>query len=151
MIEIMNKCPNPKCQESNPAEAYFCHICGTKLQEGVSPYSHLSEIDKNILVIIRENSYSKRMLAAYDGRRYANNLAKKSFGKEKKNHKEYVEMLMRQNYPQELEKSILGKEYLVWFWLAVIFALTLFGLIFTIPIIIWILLPLHKKLKSMCA
>lgn len=145
------KCPNPKCKAENETGAHFCHMCGTKLEEGISPNFHLSEIDRNLLSIIKENSYSKRVLAAYEGRQYANSIAKSSFGNAKKNYKEYVEMLMKQNYPQELEKSILGKKYLIWLWVAIILGLTLYGLIFTFPIIVWILIPTRKKLKSMCA
>lgn len=146
------KCKNPKCKAENEAGAHFCHMCGTKLGEGVSPNLHVSEIDRNILAVIKENSYSNRVLAAYEGRQYANNIAKTSFGRAKKNYKEYVEMLMKQNYPQELEKSILGKKFLIWLWITVLLSLlTAFGIILAIPIIIWIVVPTYKKLKSMCA
>lgn len=143
------KCPNPKCQAENEARAHFCHICGTKLVEEVSP-NDLKEVDKIILDVIKENSYSRKILAAYRGRRYANSIALKSFGETKENYKEYVEMLMSIHYPNELEKSILGRRCLIWVIVAIVLGLTLFGLALTIPILIWLYVSPYKKLKSMC-
>ncbi len=143
------KCPNPKCKAENEASAHFCHICGTKLAD-VSPDNHISEIDKILLEIIKENSYSKRILAAYDGRQYANSVAKTIFGKEKKNYKEHVEMLMRLHYPQELEKSILGAEYRKWWRRRIEWWFTLVGVIRSYFIRKRHIDPIREKLKSMC-
>lgn len=141
------KCP--KCNTENAAKAHFCHSCGANLGGDIMPKG-IDEVDRKILEVIKENSYSRRILAAYEARKYANLIAKKSFGKEKKNYREYVEMLMKLHYPQELEKSILGKKYLIWVIITVVLSLSLFGIVLSVPIIIWFIIPTYKKLKSMC-
>lgn len=136
------KCP--KCNTENEKSAQFCHLCGAQL-------SHSTDIDTRILEIIEQNSYSKRILAAYEARKYANSLCKNWFGKSKKNYKEYVEMLIVQHYPKELDKANLGRKYLFWLWLSI--ALCFIGGIgFVIsPFIIWkIIIPTYRQLKSMC-
>lgn len=138
----MNNCPNPNCNETrHESTAIYCHRCGWRLKE-LPP----DNIDERVLAIIKENSYSKRVLAAYEARRYANRICRKQFGKTKRNYKEYVEMLMAINYPKELEKSILGKNYLIWLCLSVAFSLVLIG----VPLVFLKTIPLYKKLKSMC-
>lgn len=101
-----------KCNTKNSKDAIFCHICGTKLIP--TSKTGTSDIDNAILDIVKQNSYSKRPLAAYEGRKYAERLCSKHFGKDKNNYKEYVEMLMSIHYPKELEKAILGRRYLFW-------------------------------------
>lgn len=142
----MKQCPNPKCKESNDDEALFCHLCGTKL----ASLDATDDIDSKILDIISQNSFSKRPLAAYEARRYANQLCRNHFGKSKKNYKEYVEMLIVKNYPKELEKSNLGGKYVLWLYVAI--GLTICGIGFIVsPFIIRkILIPTYTQLKTMC-
>lgn len=142
----MKQCPNPKCKESNEDEAMFCHLCGTKLASSGTT----DDIDGKILDIISQNSFSKRPLAAYEARKYANQICRKHFGKTKKNYREYVEMLIIKNYPKELEKSNLGKRYISWLYTSII--LTICGIGFVIsPFIIWkILVPTYNQLKTLC-
>lgn len=136
-------CPNSKCKADNPQGALFCHVCGSKLKD-------VSMIDNDILDIIEQNSYSKRILAAYEGRKYANQICKKHFGKAKKNYKEYVEMLMAINYPKELEKANLGKKYSIWLYISIGLSLTLYGVVFSLLILFLILMPIRKQLKELC-
>ena len=144
----MKQCPNPKCKEKNEDEALFCHLCGTELDT-----SALSEdIDGKILDIISQNSFSKRPLAAYEARKYANQVCRDYFGKTKKNYREYVEMLIVKNYPNELEKSNLGKRFVIWMYITIILSIISFGIgLIAAPFIIWkILVPTYKQLKTMC-
>lgn len=142
----MKNCPNPKCKEANGDESLFCHLCGEKLESSITSY----DIDSKILDIILENSFSKRPLAAYEARKYANQICRKHFGKTKKNYREYVEMLIVKNYPKELEKSNLGKRYISWLYTSVV--MTICGIGFVVsPFIIWkILVPTYKQLKTLC-
>lgn len=138
----MNKCPNPNCNETkHESNAIYCHKCGWRLKE-IPP----DNIDERILAVIKENSYSKRPLAAYEARKYANKICKDTFGQSKKNYKEYVEMLMAIHYPKELEKAILGKKYFLWLRFSVFFSIVAIG----IPFVFLKTIPLYKKLKSMC-
>lgn len=142
----MKNCPNPKCKEANEDEALFCHLCGEKLQSSGTSY----DIDSKILDIISQNSFSKRPMAAYEARKYANQICRKHFGKTKKNYREYVEMLIVKNYPKELEKSNLGKRYISWLYTSII--MTICGIGFVVsPFIIWkILVPTYKQLTTLC-
>lgn len=149
----MKQCPNPKCKKPNAEDAKFCHICGAKLSSSSEEDSTSNNevVDGKILDIIKQNSFSKRPLAAYEARKYANQICKKHFGKDKKNYKEYVEMLMAIHYPQELEKSNLGKRYISWLITSIV--LLFFGGLGLIvsPIIIWkILVPIYRQLKTRC-
>jgi hypothetical protein len=74
--------------------------------------SAFSALDKEILDIIKVNSYSKKLLAAYKARKIANRICKAKYGKP--NYKEYVEMLMVKHFPKELEKArFIGKSTLL--------------------------------------
>lgn len=149
----MKRCPNTKCKELNADDAAYCHVCGTRLPSSgkeKKPKDNEEDIDNEILDIIKTNSYSKRILAAYEARKYANQICKKHFGKDKKNYKEYVEMLMAIHYPQELEKSNLGKRYISWIITSIVLLLCGLGLIVS-PIIVWkILVPTYRQLKTLC-
>lgn len=144
----MKQCPNPKCKEYNEDEALFCHLCGTKLNTSALS----NDIDGNILDIISQNSFSKRPLAAYEARKYANQICRNHFGKTKKNYREYVEMLIVKNYPKELEKSNLGKRFILWIYITIILSIISCGIgLITVPFIIWkILVPSYKQLKTLC-
>ena len=146
----MKQCPNPKCKKLNVDEAVYCHLCGTRLTYSTKEEDSINNIDSEILNIIKQNSFSKRILAAYEGRKYANRICKQHFGKTKKNYKEYVEMLMAIHYPNELEKSNLGKRYISWLGVSIVLVFLGLGL-FLSPIIIWkILAPTYKQLETLC-
>lgn len=129
------KCTNYKCRAENSDDAVFCHECGIQLKD--SP-----EIDNKILAIIRQNSYSQRILAAYEGRKYANQICKEFFDKTKKNYREYVEMLMAIHYPKELDKANLGKKYLSWLYFSIIPGIGT-------PFIFLKVIPLNKQIKEL--
>jgi len=135
----------PKCKTTNKADAAYCHECGVALQNNT-----LSALDKELLHIIEVNSYSKKILAAYRGRKLANKICKEKYGKT--NYKEYVEMLMVKYFPNEHAKSELGKKYVLWIWISTILLLITFG--FGLPIsalILWdFVIPTYKELKEMC-
>lgn len=149
----MKQCPNPICKELNTNEADFCHACGTRLSSFSKKYDsggNNEDVDNKILDIIKQNSFSVRPLAAYEARKYANNICKESFGKNKKNYREYVEMLMVQHYPKELEKSNLGRQFTIWMYTSIALCVCGIGIIIS-PFIIWkILIPTYKQLKTMC-
>ena len=125
----------PICKAENSEIALFCHECGTLLKDN-------PEIDNKILDIIRQNSYSRRILAAYEGRKYANQICKDHFGKTKKNYREYVEMLMAIHYPKELEKANLGKKYLSWLYFSIIPGIGT-------PFIFLKVIPLRNNIKKL--
>lgn len=137
------KCP--KCKTNNKADAQFCENCGVELKANLR-----SALDKEILDVIEVNSYSKKILAANNGRKLANKICKEKYGKP--NYKEYVEMLMVKHFPKELEKAQQGRKYLFWLWFSIIFVIVSFG--FGVPvsaIIIWkLVIPAYKKIKEIC-
>ena len=92
---------------------------------------HFTEVDKRILDVIVQGSYSKRLLAAYEAQKCANQICRDRYGNEKPDPEGYVEMLMAKTYPMELEKANLGKEYVAWrVKMAIAFAVfLLFGII----------------------
>lgn len=92
---------------------------------------NFTEVDKRILEVIVQGSYSKRPLAAYEAQKCANKICRDGYGDGKPDTEGYVEMLMAKSYPIELEKANLGKEYVAWkVKIAIIFAvLLLFGII----------------------
>ena len=87
-----------------------------------------SKLEKEVLDIIEVNSYSKNILAAYNARKIANNVCKEQYGKA--NYKEYVEMLMLKYFPEEHEKSELGKQFIFWLYLTISFV--------TVAVISWL-------------
>jgi hypothetical protein len=102
-----------------------------------------SELERELLEIVEVNSYSKKILAAYRGRKLANKICKKKYGKA--NYKEYVEMLMVKHFPKEHEKSELGAKYIVWRnFLIYCFPIN----IFFIWAIWTILIPVRRNLKN---
>ena len=92
---------------------------------------NFTEVDKRILEVIVQGSYSKRPLAAYEAQKCANKICREGYGNEKPDPEGYVEMLMAKAYPVELEKANLGREYVAWrVKIAIVFAvLLLFGII----------------------
>lgn len=48
----MNKCSNPKCPASNPADAYFCHICGHQLRKKTNGWRLFSIIISLLFVLL---------------------------------------------------------------------------------------------------
>ncbi|MDR3286764.1 MAG: hypothetical protein LBT27_04920 [Prevotellaceae bacterium] len=112
-------------------------------------------LEKELLDIFAVNSYSKNIFAAFKARIYANKLCKAKY--RKANYKEYVEMLMVKNYPQELEKARLGAKFLFWLCLSVIlviippyFIVIILIRILVSTILIWeIVVPVYQKLEKL--
>ena len=121
---------------SNDGEIFKVKEDGTIVRTNeINPQGNNTVLEKELLDIIEVNSYSKNILSAYKGRKLANKICKKKYGKP--NYKEYVEMLYVKNFPKELEKAELGRKYL---W-----GLRLFFLI--IPI--WkITIPTYKEFQN---
>jgi hypothetical protein len=86
--------------------------------------NEISALDKEILDIIKINSYSKELLAAYKARKIVNRISREKYGKP--NYKEYVEMLMVKHFPKELEKArFIGKLIFIFFVLFITSSLSL--------------------------
>jgi hypothetical protein len=118
-----------------------------RIENAAFQNSERSVLDKELLEIIEVNSYSKNILAAYKARRIANRICKKKSGKP--NYKEYVEMLMVRNFPQELEKARLGEKYLFWLWFIIIIAIIPhFFLVPSIILLLTVVIPTYKKIKE---
>lgn len=144
----MKKCPNQDCKaKSHATGAIYCHLCG----EMLTSISH-SAIEDEIIEIVRKHSRSKRILAAYKGRKFARKICRVYFGKylKKAQKKNYVEMLIKTYYPEELEKANFGKQYLKWLSISILLCIP-FGIGFLIsPFIIWKkVVPTYKQLKAM--
>ena len=83
-------------------------------ETGFEEVSQLTKVDKRILEVIVQGSYSQRPLAAFKAQKAANKICREGSGKEKPDSARYVEMLMAKYYPKELEKASLGKDYVKW-------------------------------------
>jgi hypothetical protein len=115
-----------------------------------------SALEKELLDIFAVNSYSKNIFAAFKARRYANNFCKEKY--RKANYKEYVEMLMVKNYPQELEKARLAGKFIFWLCLSVILVIIppyyspiiLLIRMSISAVLIWkFVVPIYQKLEKM--
>lgn len=139
----MKKCSNKNCNAENPDDAIYCHMCGTKL-------TSMSDniIDKTILNIVEQYAKSKEIFAAYKGKKNATHFCRKQFGITF-NNKKYVERLMDNYYPKELEKASLGKNFLMFVFIAIILFPLCYGII-TLLMVLLKVIPTYKKLKSLC-
>jgi hypothetical protein len=110
--------------------------------------SSRAELNSELLEIIEVNSYSKKILAAYKGRKLANKICKKKYCND--NYKEYVEMLMVKNYPKEHTKSELGAKYVRWLWVTIIISVISCFFLIPVALLFWfiVVVPTSKKLKK---
>jgi uncharacterized membrane protein YqjE len=101
--------------------------------------NEISALNEEILDIIKINSYSKELLAAYKARKIANRISREKYGKP--NYKEYVEMLMVKHFPRELEKARLGAKYAI---MLCLLPLLVFVLVLLWIFIIWNIYGYYK-------
>ena len=79
-----------------------------------------NDLNVTILNIIRLGANSEKILAAYKARKKCYSICRRST--KRSDFKEYVNVLLLDNYPNELKKAELGKTYLrqLWFLLGII-------------------------------
>lgn len=133
----MNKCSHKSCHAENPDDAIYCHMCGKKLET-----LPLDTNEKQIIDIIRKNLLSNRLLAAFIGKQEAFLFCVKN-----RINTQIVDDLMKKSCPDVLEKSNLGKEFLLWILVALLLAFTLYGIPVSLLLIWFKIRPIYKELK----
>lgn len=136
----MNKCSHKSCHAENPDDAIYCHMCGKKLET-----PPLNANEKHIIDIIGKNMLSNRLLSAFRGKQNAILFCVKN-----KIKTQTVDDLMKKCCPDVLEKSNLGKQFLLWIFISLLLAFTLYGIPVSLLLIWFQIRPIYKELKSKC-
>lgn len=136
----MIKCAYKYCHAENPDDAIFCHMCGKKLES-----LPLNANEKQIIDIICKNLLSNRLLAAFIGKQEA-----LLFCAKHKIDMQTVDSLMKKCCPDVLEKSNLGKQFLLWIFISLLLAFTLYGIPVSLLLIWFQIRPIYKELESKC-
>lgn len=147
------------CGQEIDADGSYCKFCGAKVYDKGKKDSSCLEngefaikddgtivrnpngrrdgqregMDKEIFEVIEVGACSHRFLASFQARMQAYRICKNRYGK---NYRDYVEMLMRNNYPVEYEKAEIVKKYLMFVCVSFVLLMLILPLLVVFPLIL---------------